>query len=126
MKIFIQFIVSVLYLIILVTTPVRAVSDTTEPVTKPAGLQRRSAQNVVEKYNGMETLLRLTLGNDLYGSIEGKACDHCKKIRLSVTPATKAYKNNIEVPLVQAKSRSGRFATVVYEVKTKTAIAIRW
>jgi len=58
--------------------------------------------------------------------VEGKICDACKKVTVTITPQTKAYSNNIEVPLKQAENRLGRYATVIYEVKTKQVIAIRW
>ncbi len=80
-----------------------------------------------EVHNSFESLsLRLSLGGDLYGFVEGKICDECETIKVTITPATKAYDNGVEVPLKDAKKRVGRYATVMYELDTKNVSAIRW
>jgi len=80
MKTVIQLVISVLFL-----TMVNQVSAAVEEtgISNPsAGLKRGlgSSQAVVEKYNGMETKLRMSLDNNLHGFIEGKVCDNCKKL----------------------------------------------
>ncbi len=82
---------------------------------------------MVENYNAIESeSLRISLGNNLKGFIEGKGCDSCEVIKVIITPETKAYENRVEVPLKKAEARIGRNATVIYEVKTKRVASIRW
>ena len=82
---------------------------------------------MVVKHNAIEsTSLRISLDNTLHGFIEGKVCDFCKEMKVTITPETKAYEKNVEVPLKRAKERLGRYATVIYEIDTKKVSAIRW
>ncbi len=50
----------------------------------------------------------------------------CKKQRLPITPQTKAYANNEQVPLRQAKNRIGKYAAIVYDKNTLIIKAISW
>ena len=82
---------------------------------------------IIEKYNAIESdKLRISLGAGNSGFVEGQVCDSCEPIKVEITPATKAYDNNVEVPLKSAKSRLGRYATVIYEIETKNVTEIRW
>lgn len=82
---------------------------------------------MVENYNAIESeSLRISLNDGLSGFVEGKVCDSCEEIRVTITPETKAYENRVEVPLKRAEARIGRYATVIYEVKTKRVSEIRW
>ncbi|PCI09285.1 MAG: hypothetical protein COB77_00245 [Gammaproteobacteria bacterium] len=93
----------------------------------PDGKKLEIKRGIIETTNAMESAsLRISLGSDLHGFVEGKVCDYCETIKVIITPETKAYKNNIEVPLIRAKNRIGRFATVFYELETKNVRAIRW
>lgn len=84
-------------------------------------------RGVIETHNAIETdSLRISLDSTMHGFIEGKVCDFCETITVTITPETKAYANRVEVPLKQATSRMGRFATVIYELDTKNVSAIRW
>ena len=84
-------------------------------------------RGVIETHNAIESeSLRISLDGDLHGFVEGKVCDFCETIRVTITPNTKAYANNVEVPLINAKNRIGRYATVIYELETKNVSAIRW
>jgi hypothetical protein len=84
-------------------------------------------RGIIETHNAIESSsLRISLDSNLNGFVEGKVCDFCEPIKVIITPETKAYANNVEVPLKQAESRLGRFATVIYELKTKNVTAIRW
>jgi len=84
-------------------------------------------RGIIEKHNAIESeSLRISMTSKLDGFIEGKVCDQCETITVTITPETKAYKDGIEVPLIQAKNRIGRFATVIYELDTKNVSAIRW
>jgi len=84
-------------------------------------------RGVIETHNAIESSsLRISLDSTLNGFVEGKVCDFCEPIKVTITPDTKAYANNVEVPLKEATSRLGRFATVIYELETKNVTAIRW
>ncbi len=80
-----------------------------------------------ERFNAIESeSLRISLDDKNYGFVEGKVCDACEVIKVTITPETKAFANRVEVPLKNAKSRLGRFATVFYELSTKKVSSIRW
>lgn len=84
-------------------------------------------RGIRETHNAIETnSLRISLDSTMNGFIEGKVCDFCESITVTITPDTKAFANNVEVPLEQATGRIGRFATVIYELDTKNVSAIRW
>lgn len=84
-------------------------------------------QKIVKTHNAIKPAsLQIILDDNLHGFIESKTCLFCKTIRVTITPDTKAYANNIKVPLEQAKNRIGQFATVIYELKTNNVSAIRW
>jgi hypothetical protein len=84
-------------------------------------------RGLIETHNAIESSsLRISLDSRLHGFVEGKVCDSCKTIKVTITPETKAYSNGVEVPLQQATTRLGRFATVIYELNTKNVSAIRW
>ena len=100
-----------------------------EPTVAPDGspLPVEERRGFIELHNAMESeSLRISLGSDMHGFIEGKVCDLCETIKVTITPDTKAYSNDVEVPLKKAKSRLGRYATVIYELETKNVSAIRW
>jgi hypothetical protein len=97
------------------------------PVAPDGSEQQEDKRGFREIHNSIESdSLRISLGSDLKGFIEGKVCDQCETIKVTITPETKAYKDNVEVPLLNAKSRLGRDATVMYELETKNVSAIRW
>jgi len=84
-------------------------------------------RGVIETHGAIESSsLRIIVDASLHGFVEGKICDFCEAIKVMITPDTKAYESNVEVPLKRAKSRIGRFATVFYELETKNVSAIRW
>ncbi|HEB82222.1 MAG TPA: hypothetical protein ENJ11_05110 [Gammaproteobacteria bacterium] len=70
--------------------------------------------------------LRISLGRDLRGFVEGKVCDDCETIKVVITPKTKAYENNVEVPLKRAAGRVGQSATVYYYIDSKEVSRISW
>ncbi|RKZ69812.1 MAG: hypothetical protein DRQ44_02445 [Gammaproteobacteria bacterium] len=87
----------------------------------------QSGQDIIKTHNTIKSVsLRLSLNENLYGFVDSKVCSFCKPIRINITPETTAYDNNVQVPLQQAKKRIGRFATVIYDLKTKNISAIRW
>lgn len=94
---------------------------------QPQSIMPESEQEVMKTHNAIKSVsLRMSLDDSLYGFVESKVCSFCKTIRIKITPSTKAYKNNINVPLKQAKNRIGQYATIIYELKTNHISAIRW
>lgn len=70
--------------------------------------------------------LKITLDSKLNGRIILKQCTGCKSAVLTITPETKAFNKNIEVPLIQAKKRLGKSAVVSYVIKSKLVKSIVW
>ena len=106
---------------IIITTQATAISH------PPASTIHDSGTETLKTHNTINSVyLRISLDDDLHGFVDSKLCSFCKMIRVIITPNTVAYHNNVKVPLQQAKKRSGRHATVVYDLKTKNISAIRW
>jgi len=70
--------------------------------------------------------LKITLNKELNGKIILQDCSKCEKIIVTITPETKAFKNNKEVPLIQAKKLIGKSALVSYNLKSKLVTRIDW
>jgi len=108
-------------LILLATTQVNAFTHI--PESKISNIN----QKIIKTHSAIRSVsLRIHMEDDLHGVIESKNCSFCKTIKIKITPNTKAYANNVIVPLRQARNRMGRFATIIYELKTKKVSAIRW
>jgi hypothetical protein len=60
------------------------------------------------------------------GFVIGRTCDQCDKIQVQITPETRAFSGNTEVPLASAKDRLGRYATVFFDKDKKTVTRIKW
>jgi len=99
-----------------------------EPEVAPDGtLPLPERRGFIETHNAIESAsLRISLDDSLHGFVEGKVCDFCETIKVIITPETKAYSDDVEVALKNAKNRIGRFATVIYELDTKNVSEIRW
>ena len=93
----------------------------------PEQLQFKAGQNIIRTHNTIKSVsLRMNLDDNLHGIVVSKVCSFCKTIKITVTPNTIAYNNNVKVPLEEAKTRIGRYATIIYDLKTKNVSAIRW
>ncbi len=93
----------------------------------PGSALNKPDQGILKTHNTISALsLRISLDDSLHGFVDSKVCSLCRTIRIIITPDTLAYDNDVKVPLKQAKMRSGRHATVVYDLKTKNISAIRW
>lgn len=80
-----------------------------------------------DPYNAIESdKLRISIDGTSNGFVEGRVCDHCEDIKVTITPDTKAYANGKEVSLSAAANRIGRFATVIYERESMRVTEIRW
>ncbi len=109
----------------MMVAPLAVAGNDSQVSTQKLSLVHHSV--MIENYNAIESeSLRISLNDGLNGFIEGRVCDSCEEIRVTITPETKAYKNRVEVPLKRAEARIGRYATVIYEVKTKWVSEIRW
>jgi hypothetical protein len=87
--------------------------------------QRPGFYEIHDTFEAMS--LRIRMDKNLNGFIEGEICEqHCEEITVTITPDTKAYENNVEVPLRNAEARLGRFAAVMYEMKTMKVSEIHW
>ena len=106
---------------LIATTQATAISN------PPEQLQFKAGQDIIPTHNTIKSVsLRMNLDDDLNGTVVSKVCSFCRTIKITVTPNTIAYNNNIKVPLEEAKSRIGRYATIIYDLKTKNVSAIRW
>jgi hypothetical protein len=97
----------------------------------PEGIERPTSapepiRGYRERFNAIESeKLRISLDGS-NGFVQGKVCDFCEEIQVTITPDTRAFEDNKEVPLSRAAGRIGRFATVIYELETKKVTEIRW
>jgi hypothetical protein len=97
----------------------------------PEGLERPTTmpepiRGYRERFNAIESeKLRISLEGSS-GFVEGKVCDFCEQITVTITPQTRAFEDDNEVPLSRAAGRLGRYATVIYELETKNVTEIRW
>lgn len=77
--------------------------------------------------DAIETVsLRMTLNDDNTGYVQGKVCDYCKLLTIPVTAETKAFRNDMEVPLKQALTRVGKPATVFTNIEHTMVTRIVW
>jgi hypothetical protein len=91
------------------------------------GSRDEPIRGVIMVEDAIETeSLRISLSANLHGFVEGKVCDECETIKVPITPETKAFSGDVEVPLIKAKNRIGRPATVFYDIETKNVTRIRW
>lgn len=96
-------------------------------ISRPKTIFDTLEQPIVKTFNAIRSVsLNIKLNNDLSGFIVSKNCSFCKPITIVITPETKAYANNINVPLIQARSRTGRVATIIYNQETNKVNAIHW
>ena len=62
----------------------------------------------------------------LHGYISINTCDKCQKLKLKITPDTLAEYRGKRVHLNRVNRLAGKPATVIYDIKTKTAVKIIW
>ncbi len=60
------------------------------------------------------------------GEVYGRVCDHCDELKLKITPESRAYRGKTQVGIAEAKSRLGRYATVIFNKDTLEVIRIKW
>ncbi|MDH5610851.1 MAG: hypothetical protein OEY66_00140 [Gammaproteobacteria bacterium] len=71
-------------------------------------------------------VLSIKLSNDRTGIIKNVECVGCDFTIVNITPKTKAYKNGIEVDLLEAKMQAGKPALVSFNPETREVQTIRW
>ena len=77
--------------------------------------------------DAMETdSLRISLNDDNTGFVQGKICDQCAELKVAITPETRAYEKDVEVPLKKAAGRIGREATVFINREHTKVTRIKW
>jgi len=70
--------------------------------------------------------LSIKLSNDRTGIIKNVMCTGCKFTNVNITSKTKAYRNGVEVDLLEAKMQAGKPALVSFNPETREVQAIRW
>lgn len=70
--------------------------------------------------------LSIKLSNDRTGIIKDVRCTGCDFKNVNITPKTKAYKNDVEVDLLEAKMQAGKPALVSFNPETREVQTIRW
>ena len=71
--------------------------------------------------------LSIKLSNDRTGIIKGVQCMECKDFStVNITPRTRAYRNGVEVDLLEAKMQAGKPALVSLNPETREVQTIRW
>ncbi|MCW8923539.1 MAG: hypothetical protein OQK69_07915 [Gammaproteobacteria bacterium] len=70
--------------------------------------------------------LSIKLSNDRTGIIKNVMCTGCNFTNVNITPETKAYRNGVEVDLLEAKMQAGKPALVSFNPETREVQAIRW
>ena len=86
-----------------------------------------NAGAVTSLEDAMETdSLRISLNDDNTGFVQGRICDQCEELKVAITPETRAYEKNVEVPLKKAAGRIGRSATVFIDREHTKVTRIKW
>ena len=70
--------------------------------------------------------LSIKLSNDRTGIIKNVMCIGCEFTYVNITSKTKAYRNGVEVDLLDAKMQAGKPALVSFNPETREVQAIRW
>jgi hypothetical protein len=90
-------------------------------------LMMLNAYAVTQLEDAMEIdSLRISLNADNTGFVQGKICGECKELKVAITPNTKAFENDVEVPLKKATGRLGRSATVFINREHTKVTRIVW
>lgn len=70
--------------------------------------------------------LSIKLSNDRTGIIKDVMCTGCNFKTVNITPKTRAYRNGVEVDLLEAKMQAGKPALVSFNPETREVQTIRW
>lgn len=70
--------------------------------------------------------LSIKLSNDRTGIIKDVRCTGCDFTMVTITPKTKAYRDGVEVDLLEAKMQAGKQALVSFNPDTREVQTIRW
>ncbi|MCW9024113.1 MAG: hypothetical protein OQK73_05470 [Gammaproteobacteria bacterium] len=70
--------------------------------------------------------ISVRIDKSLNGTISVSDCAKCKALKLKINPDTKAKHKGKPVHLYKIKELNGVPGTVTYDVKTKTAVRVRW
>ena len=70
--------------------------------------------------------LSIKLSNDRTGIIKDVQCMGCEFTNVIITSKTKAYRDGVEVDLLEAKMQAGKPALVSFSPETRKVQTIRW
>ena len=70
--------------------------------------------------------LSIRLSDDGTGIVKNIYCWMCDYKIVNVTVNTKAYEDGIEVPVLKARERNGKWALVAFDPYTREVQTIRW
>jgi hypothetical protein len=70
--------------------------------------------------------LKIKLSKDGTGIVKGVMCSGCTFKIAKITHNTKAYRNGVEVNILEARSRAGKPTLVSFNTETREVQAIRW
>jgi len=70
--------------------------------------------------------LRITMNGSNSGYVQGRICDECKLLTVAITAETKAFNQDVEVPLNRAVARVGKPATVFINIEHTQVTRIVW
>ena len=91
------------------------------------GISAGALATIIPVEEAVETVaLQLRLDNDLTGTVSGRSCSGCEQQRFTVTPATQAFENNVQVDLRRALERNGKPATIIYNIRSGDAVKLIW
>lgn len=70
--------------------------------------------------------LKIKLSKDGTGIVQDVICTGCTFKTVNITHNTKAYRNGVEVNILEARSRAGKPTLVSFNTETREVQAIRW
>ena len=70
--------------------------------------------------------LSIKLSNDGTGIVKGIHCEGCDFNFVKITANSKASKGGVEVSIMEARGRAGKFAMVSFNPETQEVQYIRW
>ena len=70
--------------------------------------------------------LSVKISNDGTGIVKNIHCWICDYKIVNITKKTRAYKNGVQVPIQEARKRTGKSALVAFDPYTRLVQTIRW
>ncbi len=70
--------------------------------------------------------LQININDSLDGYVIARQCSTCPKVKLKIDKTTQAIKRGKVIHLHQANQLNGKFATIIFDPKTKLVKRIIW